>query len=280
VTGLAINQGRKIVVFSQWRRMLRLANWAISDVLARAGARAVFFSGEESQRRRTQNLVEFHDDPNTRILFATDAGGVGLNLQRAANSAINLDLPWNPAVLEQRIGRIYRLGQTSPVEIYNLVAESGIEARIAGIISDKKALFGGLFDGSSDVVAFERAGSFLARLERLVERPVIADADDAETSPELEAELDPAQPPTAGGGESENDRAGDGSPPAGSASVEGTASLAEIAPLRDLLAQVSVRALPEQRIAIEAPAAAGQLLAVVLRDLARSLDSSQPYGQP
>lgn len=56
-----------------------------ADILARASVRAAFFTGEETQRRRTENLVAFHDDPDTRILFATDAGGVGLNLQRAAS---------------------------------------------------------------------------------------------------------------------------------------------------------------------------------------------------
>ncbi len=66
-----------------------------------------------------------------RVLFSTDAGGVGLNLQRAASSVINLELPWNPAVLEQRVGRIYRLGQKQPIQVYNLVSEGGIEARIA-----------------------------------------------------------------------------------------------------------------------------------------------------
>ena len=90
-----------MVVFSQWRRMLRLAHWVTRDQLAREGVRAAFFTGEEGQKRRTQNIVDFHDDPACRVLFATDAGGVGLNLQRAASACINIELPWNPAVLEQ-----------------------------------------------------------------------------------------------------------------------------------------------------------------------------------
>ncbi len=107
---LVLEQGRKVVVFSQWRRMLSLAHWAVGDLLAENGLRAGFFTGAEGQKRRTQNIVEFHDDPRLRLLFASDAGGVGLNLQHASNCVINLELPWNPAVLEQRIGRIYRLG--------------------------------------------------------------------------------------------------------------------------------------------------------------------------
>ncbi len=168
VTQVAVEQGRKVVVFSQWRRMLTLAHWTVSDTLAAHGLRAVFFTGREGQRRRTQNLVEFHDDPSTRVLFATDAGGVGLNLQRAATCCVNLDLPWNPAVLEQRIGRIHRLGQTHPIDTYALVSVGSIEERIAALVSDKRALFAGLFDGTSDEVVFDRAGSFMSRLEALV----------------------------------------------------------------------------------------------------------------
>jgi superfamily II DNA or RNA helicase len=172
---LVLTQQRKVVIFSQWRRMLRLAEWATSDLLTDAGVRAVYFTGEEGQRRRTQNLVDFHDDPRTCVLFATDAGGVGLNLQRAASACIHLDLPWNPAVLEQRTGRILRLGQSRPVDVYYLAAATGIEARIASLVGDKKALFDGLFDGGHDEVRFERSGSFLATIQRLMEPVVVPD---------------------------------------------------------------------------------------------------------
>ena len=86
--------------------MVRLADWATHDVLARGQVRAAFFTGDEGQKRRTQDIVEFHDDPACRVLFTTDAGGVGLNLQRAASACINIEMPWNPAVIEQRIGRM------------------------------------------------------------------------------------------------------------------------------------------------------------------------------
>ncbi|MDD9937615.1 MAG: DEAD/DEAH box helicase, partial [Myxococcales bacterium] len=158
---LVVDQGRQVVVFSQWRRMLQLAHWAVADVLEARGLRAVFFTGQESQKRRTANVIDFHDDDAARLMFATDAGGVGLNLQRAASCCINLELPWNPAVLEQRIGRVYRLGQSQPVEVYNLVSEEGIESRIATLVGNKRALFDGLFDGDSDEVVFDQAGSFM-----------------------------------------------------------------------------------------------------------------------
>jgi SNF2 domain-containing protein/helicase-like protein len=193
---LALAQTRKVVVFSQWRRMLRLAHWATRDELARERVRAAFFTGEEGQKRRTQNIVDFHDDPACRVLFATDAGGVGLNLQRAASACINVELPWNPAVLEQRIGRIYRLGQRRPIDVYNLVSEPGIESRIADLVGSKQALFTGLFDGTTDEVAFERSGSFLSRIERIVApvleraRPRGGEAADVDNDPaerEIEA---------------------------------------------------------------------------------------------
>jgi len=205
VRQLVLASGQKVVVFSQWRRMLRLASWAVSDLLAESGLRSAFFSGDESQKRRTQNIIEFHDDPTLAVLFSTDAGGVGLNLQRAASSVVNLELPWNPAVLEQRIGRVYRLGQKRPVQVFNLVSEGGIEARIANIVRDKQALFTGLFDGTSNELRFTGSGRFLDKVEQLAEVVPAHDLGEPEESidqvvpPERgEAPLDqaPAAPPT------------------------------------------------------------------------------------
>lgn len=174
VRQLVLEQGRKVVIFSQWRRMLALAYWAVNDILAGQGLRAGLFTGAEGGRRRTQNIVEFHDDPSFRILFATDAGGVGLNLQHASNCVINLELPWNPAVLEQRIGRIYRLGQKQPIDVYNLVCEEGIESRIATILGSKQAFFKGLFDGDSDSLRFDQSASFLSRIQKLIDPSLLS----------------------------------------------------------------------------------------------------------
>lgn len=193
IEDLAVFQERKIVVFSQWRSMLRLAEWSTRDILGGSGAGAVFFTGAESQTQRNRAIVDFHERPEVKVMFLSDAGGVGLNLQRAANACINLELPWNPAVLEQRIGRIYRLGQRAPIDVYNLVNEYGIEARIANILGTKRALFASVFDGTSDEVTFEGASSFMARLERLVELPAApAAAPIPTTEPESE-ELAPEE---------------------------------------------------------------------------------------
>src|SRR5207237_2535937 len=115
-----------------------------------------------------------------RMLFASDAGGVGLNLQRAANCVINLELPWNPAVLEQRIGRIYRLGQELPIDVFNLVCEQGIESRIAGLVGSKQAFFKGLFDGASDSVQFDQSASFMSRIEKIYDPSTLATAGAAQ----------------------------------------------------------------------------------------------------
>jgi superfamily II DNA or RNA helicase len=201
---LVLEQQRKVVIFSQWRRMLRLADWSVSDLLKDKGYRSVFFTGAEKQVQRTRSVVDFHDDPEVRVMFLSDAGGVGLNLQRAANVCINLELPWNPAVLEQRVGRIHRLGQTQPIDVYNLVSESGLESRIAATLVSKQALFSGLFDGTTDEIKFDLAGGFLSEVERLIEPvevPAIAvngagaDADsDPEGDPSTLAENESALP--------------------------------------------------------------------------------------
>jgi SNF2 family DNA or RNA helicase len=269
ITDLVVTQQRKVVVFSQWRRMLRLAAWVTSDVLSRAGVRAAFFTGEETQRRRTENLVAFHDDPDTRILFATDAGGVGLNLQRAASCCINLELPWNPAVLEQRIGRIFRLGQTQPVDIYNLVAASGIEDRIAGLVGDKRALFVGLFDGTSDEVPFDSAGSFMTRVHEVI-RPAlppteleIEATEDAVDRPDETIDPDEAEAPSA---------------PQIVAAQETPTTQAIVEPgdVASLMSGIQIRPLEDGRIAIALPRLAATALGGLLRALAAAVEGSLP----
>jgi hypothetical protein len=123
--------------------------------------------------------VDFHDDPRAAILFLTDAGGVGLNLQKAASACVNLELPWNPAVLEQRIGRIHRHGQKRPVDVYNLVSRACIEERIAVLVGDKRALFKGVFEGASPDLKFDRSSTFIQVLDRL--SPAVSETPSVES---------------------------------------------------------------------------------------------------
>ncbi len=264
---LALSEGRKVVVFSQWRRMLRLAHWATRDQLAREGVTAAFFTGAEGQTRRTQNLVDFHDDPACRVLFATDAGGVGLNLQRAASACINIELPWNPAVLEQRVGRIYRLGQRRPIDVYNLVSEPGIESRIADLVGSKKALFIGLFDGTSDEVTFERSGSFLSRIERIVApapSPAPIRAEDVSVSEDDGAERE-IESVVAAGDESGDVAVATAIPPE---------PLDSAATIERLVSGVTVHRTASGGLVIEARPEAASTLAALFSGMAQLLQSA------
>jgi hypothetical protein len=260
ITQLALAQGRKVVVFSQWRRMLRLAYWVSRDALAREGIRPAFFTGEEGQKRRTQNIVDFHDDPACRVLFATDAGGVGLNLQRAATACINIELPWNPAVLEQRIGRIYRIGQRRPIDVYNLVSEPGIESRIADVVGSKKALFTGLFDGTTDEVTFERSGSFLSRIERIVApaQSAAAAAEDDGSEREIDAML------------VASDESGD-APGMTAPVAEPIPSAAEI---QRLVSGLTVQRTADGGLVIAAPPATASILSALFAGMAQLLQAA------
>jgi hypothetical protein len=112
-------------------------------------------------------VAAFHDDPDARLFLSTDAGGVGLNLQGAARTVMQLDLPWNPAVFEQRVGRVHRMGQQGSVRVITLVTREGIEGRIAESLVHKRALFEGVFDGTTDELHFGTDESFLKRMRRV-----------------------------------------------------------------------------------------------------------------
>lgn len=90
----------------------------------------------EARKNLTDNFTEL---PESRVFLSTDAGSTGLNLQ-VASILINLDLPWNPAVLEQRIARIYRIGQKKNIQVINLVASQTIEERMLSTLNFKTSL--------------------------------------------------------------------------------------------------------------------------------------------
>ncbi|MEX1368442.1 MAG: DEAD/DEAH box helicase [Nannocystaceae bacterium] len=265
VQSLVVEQGRKIVVFSQWRRMLSLAHWAIGDILGDQGHRAAFFTGRESRKRRTTNVVEFHDEPSVSVLLCTDAGGVGLNLQRAASCCINLELPWNPAVLEQRIARIHRLGQSEPVDAYTLVTEDSIEERIAGIISSKRALFDGLFDGQSDEVTFAEASSFIATLGRMypAQAPAV-DPDESSDAGDDELGTEDAHVQQL---VSEADEAGDPSAPP-------KAGLPAVGDIRRMLSELKVEPRADGGVRIDASPEAAQTLGALFTGMAQLLEQA------
>ena len=175
VEDLMSSGDHKAVVFSQWETMLHKA----AEVLDGLGVGYTLLHGGMPGKERRAVLEQFKQDA-CRVFLSTDAGGVGLNLQ-LADTVINLELPWNPAVLEQRIARVHRMGQKRPVRVVNFVTRGSIEERVLKAIESKRLLFGSVFDGDSDAVDFAALGntSFLDGVREAVgiEKPTAPEPD-------------------------------------------------------------------------------------------------------
>ena len=153
----------KAVVFSQWTRSHDIV---IRRLEARGLGYVSFHGGVPSEKRPA--LVErFHDDPECRVFLSTDAGSTGFNLQHAS-TLINMDLPWNPAILEQRIARIHRMGQKRPVQIVNFISKGTIEEGMLSVLAFKRSLSAGILDGGTGEISF--GGSRLNRFMKDVEK--------------------------------------------------------------------------------------------------------------
>ncbi len=155
----------KAVVFSQWQQMLAKT----AEVLDRLQIGYTLLHGGIPGKDRRALLDRFREDEQCRVFLSTDAGGTGLNLQ-AADTVINLEVPWNPAVLEQRIARVHRMGQHRPVQVFHLVTRGTIEERVLKTLQLKQSLFDGVFSGTSDEVSFAALGrqAFLDTVRELV----------------------------------------------------------------------------------------------------------------
>jgi len=106
-------------------------------------------------RKKRQVLInQFQRDPGCKLFIARNAGSTGLNLQ-AANTVINVDLPWNPAVLEQRIGRAHRMGQKRPVQVFLLITEDTLEENLLGTLAAKQGLFMAALDPDTKTSAID-----------------------------------------------------------------------------------------------------------------------------
>ena len=115
-------------------------------MLDRLGVGYAVLHGGLPGKDRKAVLEQFQTDPACRVFLSTDAGGTGLNLQ-TADTVVNLELPWNPAVLEQRIARVHRMGQSRPVRVVNFVTRGTIEEKVLRTLEAKQGLFAGVFDG-------------------------------------------------------------------------------------------------------------------------------------
>jgi superfamily II DNA or RNA helicase len=177
-------EGRKIVLFSEWTTMLDL----IEKRLRAHRLRWVRLDGSVPQRKRQQLVHEFQRDPDCRLFLTTNAGSTGLNLQ-AADTVVNVDLPWNPAVLEQRIGRAHRMGQKRPVHAFVLVTIGTIEESLLATLAAKRELALAALDPDSDVDRVELAGSMddlKRRLELLLGAKPEAPVDERERAQEAQ----------------------------------------------------------------------------------------------
>ena len=196
----------KAVIFSQWLRMHEVL---IRRFEARKWSHVFFHGGVESAKRGSL-IDRFREDPGCRAFLSTDAGGVGLNLQHAS-VVVNVDLPWNPAVLEQRIGRVHRLGQTEPVQVVNFVAQGTIEEGMLSLLGFKRSLFAGVLDGGEKEV-FLGAGR-LARFIQTVEKATTGIASrpvESEETGDGKSEKAPVERRT---GDGEEEPAKGGTPP-------------------------------------------------------------------
>ncbi|MGA8709197.1 MAG: helicase-related protein, partial [Steroidobacteraceae bacterium] len=125
---LKASPSQKLMIFTEHRDTLSYLEQRISTLLGRSQA-VVCIHGGMGREDRMKTQEAFRHDPEVKILLATDAAGEGINLQRA-HLMVNYDLPWNPNRIEQRFGRIHRIGQTEVCHLWNLIAEETREGEV------------------------------------------------------------------------------------------------------------------------------------------------------
>lgn len=191
LTELVADPTRKIVLFSEWRRMLSRIESRLEDL----GCEYVRLDGNVPQKKRAEIVARFQNDPDCRVICMTNAGSTGLNLQ-SANTVINVDLPWNPAVLEQRIARAYRMGQQQPVHIYKFVTTNAayptIEEGLLTTLAAKQELADASINIDSVVneVAMQSGMEDLKRRLEIILPPKLAAPVDESQQRRVEAEAE------------------------------------------------------------------------------------------
>ena len=145
----AASPHQKLVIFTEHRDTLRYLQERITTLLGRQTS-VIVIHGSVGREERLAAQEAFRHDPQMQVLLATDAAGEGINLQRA-HLMVNYDLPWNPNRLEQRFGRIHRIGQTEVCHLWNVVADETREGDVYRRLLKKleqarQALGGQVFD--------------------------------------------------------------------------------------------------------------------------------------
>ncbi len=162
LTDLLQDETSKAIVFSEWERMLELVRGLANEM----GIDCAWHTGSVPQQKRRAEIARFKADPACRLFLSTDAGATGLNLQ-VANAVVNVDLPWNPAKLEQRIARAWRKNQTRSVSVINLVTENSIEHNILHLLAQKQAMADGVLDGQGDLDKLDMPSGRKAMIDRM-----------------------------------------------------------------------------------------------------------------
>ncbi len=186
----AAGRPRKLIIFSEHRDTLNYLQRKIEGIIGNSNAVIVIHGGtHRDERRRLQAL--FRSDPEVRILVATDAAGEGVNLQ-CANLMVNYDLPWNPNRLEQRFGRIHRIGQSQVCHLWNLVAKETREGEVYHRLLKKleiesEALKGRVFDILGEVFDETSLKDLLIRAIRYGDEP----AERTRLTTKIDEALDP-----------------------------------------------------------------------------------------
>jgi len=170
----AVRGRSKLVIFTEHRDTLTYLHERITTLLGRQNSVVVIHGGMRREERRAVE-ERFRNDPDVTILLATDAAGEGINLQRA-HLMVNYDLPWNPNRLEQRFGRIHRIGQTEVCHLWNLVAGETREGYVYRRLLDKleverQALNGQVFDVLGSLFTEAPLRKLLVEAVRYGERP-------------------------------------------------------------------------------------------------------------
>ncbi len=192
---LCLQGGRKAVVFSQWAMMTEM----VEQRLRKMGLGCVRLHGGVPTAKRGELMDRFREDDSIQVFISTDAGGVGLNLQ-SASVLINLDIPWNPAVLEQRIARIHRLGQRERVQVILMVTVEGYEGRVLQLVQNKQNLFDNVIDpdASEDVVGvspklLEKLVEDLTQVEKVAGAEIESVEDSGELPEAITTDVSPRQ---------------------------------------------------------------------------------------
>ena len=184
----APGEPRKLIIFTEHRDTLNYLEGKVKTLLGRSESVVAIHGGvRREDRRRIQDA--FRNDPIVKILIATDAAGEGVNLQRA-NLMVNYDLPWNPNRIEQRFGRIHRIGQDQVCHLWNLVAyqtrEGKVFQRLFEKIEEQRALYGdqiydvlgdseinrSLQDLLLDAIRYGEEPAVLARVDEVIDAEI------------------------------------------------------------------------------------------------------------